>query len=203
MNVDGTNMRQLTNNSHRDLTPGWSPDGTQIIYASDQDGDFEVFVMNSDGSNVRQLTNDTYLNGIGGQSWLSQTPSKGSVLFDDVPAGHWADEEIGWAVSKRIIASVSDTTFGLNDTVTRAEIVTLLYTAVNAIQDNVVTTVSLGSDTFNDVLEGHEADRQIGWAVANGITSGVGQGLFDPGGTVTRAQIVTFLYRLTNLLESD
>ena len=64
-------------------------------------------------------------------------------------------------------------------------------------------TPGAGSGFFDDIPVGHEADRQIGWAVTNRITSGVGQGRFDPDGTVTRAQIVTFLYRINNLLESE
>lgn len=40
-----------------DVTPAWSPDGTQIAFASNRDGsDFKLWVMNADGSNVRQLT---------------------------------------------------------------------------------------------------------------------------------------------------
>ena len=53
----------------------------------------------------------------------------------------------------------------------------------------------LGSDIFEDVPKGHWADEAIGWAVSEGITSGVSDTRFDPDGTVTRAQIVTFLYR--------
>ena len=60
-----------------------------------------------------------------------------------------------------------------------------------------------GSDIFDDVPAGHWADEAIGWAVENGITQGVGHRQFDPDGTVTRAQIVTFLYRTINLLEGN
>ena len=65
------------------------------------------------------------------------------------------------------------------------------------------TSTPLGSDTFDDVPAGHWADEAIGWAVQNGITSGVGGGKFDPNGTVTRAQIITFLHRTVNLLEGN
>ncbi|MFN8372768.1 MAG: DPP IV N-terminal domain-containing protein [Anaerolineae bacterium] len=34
----------------------WSPDGTQIAFASNRDGDYDIYVMNADGSNVRQVT---------------------------------------------------------------------------------------------------------------------------------------------------
>ena len=56
----------------------------------------------------------------------------------------------------------------------------------------------LGSDRFTDVPKGHWADEAIGWAVRNEITAGVSETLFDPDGTVTRAQIVTFLKRLND-----
>lgn len=40
-----------------DVTPAWSPDGTQIAFASNRDGsDFKLWVMNADGSNARPLT---------------------------------------------------------------------------------------------------------------------------------------------------
>ena len=51
-------MRQLTQNNYDDLWLGWSPDGSQIAYNSDTDGDSEyeaVFVIGVDGTHVRQL----------------------------------------------------------------------------------------------------------------------------------------------------
>ena len=60
-----------------------------------------------------------------------------------------------------------------------------------------------GSDVFDDVPLGHWADEPIGWAVDNGITVGVGGGRFDLSGIVTRAQIITFLFRTVSFLEHD
>ena len=51
---DGSNARQLT--ASHDRSPSWSPDGTRIAFASDRDGDYEIFVMNADGSDQRQVT---------------------------------------------------------------------------------------------------------------------------------------------------
>jgi Tol biopolymer transport system component len=42
-----------------DSAPNWSPDGSQIAFQSDQDGDMEIYVMNADGTDVRQLTQNT------------------------------------------------------------------------------------------------------------------------------------------------
>ena len=52
MNVDVTEVRQLTEINDSDSGPAWSPDGTRIAFASDRYGDFEVFVMNADGTDV-------------------------------------------------------------------------------------------------------------------------------------------------------
>jgi TolB protein len=57
MNSDGTNIRQLTQEGNAG-DPVWSPDGKQISFGSDREGNnkLNIFVMNADGSNVRQLT---------------------------------------------------------------------------------------------------------------------------------------------------
>ena len=42
----------------QNLFPSWSPDGGSIVFVSDRDGNFEIYVMNADGSNQRRLTNN-------------------------------------------------------------------------------------------------------------------------------------------------
>jgi TolB protein len=57
MNVDGSNLRRLTNNQAGDSSPTWSPSGSQIAFTSDRTGKAQIYVMNSsDGSGVRRLT---------------------------------------------------------------------------------------------------------------------------------------------------
>jgi TolB protein len=57
MNVDGTNLRRLTNNPAGESSPTWSPSGSQIAFTSDRSGKAQIYVMNSaDGSGVRRLT---------------------------------------------------------------------------------------------------------------------------------------------------
>ena len=46
----------LTRNSRDDGSPAWSPDGTQIAFASDRDGNEEIYVMAADGSQPTRLT---------------------------------------------------------------------------------------------------------------------------------------------------
>ena len=126
----------------------------------------------------------------------------GSGLFDDVPVGHWADEEVGWAVSSGVMGGVDgDRRFDLEGVVPRWQIVMFLFKASRLVGGSVGEEGLVGSDSFVDVPVGHEADREIGWAVRSRITRGVGGGRFDPDGSVTRAQIVTFLYRLSGLFD--
>jgi len=48
---------QLTHEPGYDAECSYSPDGSQILFVSDRDGDPDIYVMAADGSNVRQLTN--------------------------------------------------------------------------------------------------------------------------------------------------
>ncbi len=61
MDADGSNQTRLTNNPSLDAFPVWSPDGTKITFASDRDGNPEVYVMDADGSNQTRLTNNPAL----------------------------------------------------------------------------------------------------------------------------------------------
>ena len=67
MDADGGNLRRLTDNSDRDFSPAWSPDGKRIAFISERDGHprrvpgwfaSEIYVMDADGGNQQNLTNN-------------------------------------------------------------------------------------------------------------------------------------------------
>jgi Tol biopolymer transport system component len=53
---DGTSLRQLTDDIHRDRKPYWSPDGKRLVFFSNRGGKWEIWIINSDGSGLQQLT---------------------------------------------------------------------------------------------------------------------------------------------------
>ncbi|MEK6373972.1 MAG: protein kinase [Acidobacteriota bacterium] len=53
---DGTDLRQLTNDTFKDRMPRWSPDGSRLIFYSTRGGDYDVWTIRADGSGLQQLT---------------------------------------------------------------------------------------------------------------------------------------------------
>ena len=56
MNLDGSELIQLTNDPGRDQYPAISPDGKKIAYSADIGGTWQIVVMNWDGTNKQQIT---------------------------------------------------------------------------------------------------------------------------------------------------
>jgi len=57
IDVDGSDERRLTDSPGLDAFPAWSPDGEQLAFATDRDGNWELYVMDAHGSEQRRLTN--------------------------------------------------------------------------------------------------------------------------------------------------
>jgi Tol biopolymer transport system component len=79
VNPDGSDKRQLTNNTSSDQFPRWSPDGRQIVFVSDRSGANDAWVMNADGSNQRNLTGT--LGGAGSVQFPSWSPDGQRIVF--------------------------------------------------------------------------------------------------------------------------
>ena len=108
--------------------------------------------------------------------------------FADVPADAFYAKAVAWAVENGITGGTGDGKFSPDATCTRAQSVTFLYRAAGS------PKVS-GSAEFGDVATNAYYADAVAWAAKNGITGGIGGGLFGSNNDCTRAQIVTFLYR--------
>lgn len=58
INLDGSNLLQLTSHKAKDFLPHWSPDGQQIVFTSGRDDNFEIYKVNADGTGLKRLTDD-------------------------------------------------------------------------------------------------------------------------------------------------
>ncbi len=95
MAADGSNPRNLTNNPHYDMSPSWSPDGKQIVFASlsrfalDEDPAlyFDIYVMAADGGNPHNLTNSP-----NDDRFPSWSPDGGQIVFSARRDGHFENE---------------------------------------------------------------------------------------------------------------
>ena len=108
--------------------------------------------------------------------------------FADVKAGSYYYDAVLWAVEQGITKGTSDTMFSPDATCTRAQIVTFLWRAGGS------PAVS-GNSAFTDVASDAYYAAAVTWAEKNGVTGGIGGGLFGSNNNCTRAQIVTFIYR--------
>ena len=116
---------------------------------------------------------------------------KSASNFTDVPADAYYAKAVAWAVENGITGGTGDGKFSPDATCTRAQAVTFLYRASGS------PAVS-GNAAFTDVAADAYYAAAVTWAEKNGITGGIGGGLFGSDRSCTRGQIVTFLYRARN-----
>jgi hypothetical protein len=123
---------------------------------------------------------------------ISYLGSLVNAVFWDTPTNQWYCEYVDWAASAEIVTGYPDNTFRPSNTMTRAEFVQVLYNLAG--KPKVAVSAS-----FSDVSAADWYANAVSWAVSAGVTSGVGGGLFDPSGSVTREQAVMFLYKYAQM----
>ena len=112
---------------------------------------------------------------------------KSMSSFSDVSTDSYYAKAVAWAVENGITTGTGDGKFSPDATCTRAQSVTFLFRAIGKLVDS--------KAEFSDVLTDSYYANAVAWAVENGVTNGIGDGLFGPDNSCTRAQIVTFLFR--------
>lgn len=110
-----------------------------------------------------------------------------ALPYQDVQQSDWYYSAVSFAYYNGLMNGVADMLFDPNGTMTRAMLVTVLWRLDGGSAD--------GTSPYTDVPEGTWYTDGVIWATENGIVNGVGNGKFDPNGTVTREQIATILYR--------
>ncbi|MEQ3170112.1 flavodoxin [Dysosmobacter welbionis] len=108
--------------------------------------------------------------------------------FSDVAADAWYADAVTYVRDNGLMSGTSATTFGPNQTMTRAMLATVLYRAAGS-------PAVTGTDDFTDTAEDAYYADAVVWASENGVVSGYGNGLFGINDPVSREQIATILWR--------
>jgi TolB protein len=80
MNADGGGQRILTASpSSEEIPAAWSPDGRSIAFATNRDGNWEIYAVDADGSNPRNLTRNPLSDG--NESGFAWSPDGRRIVF--------------------------------------------------------------------------------------------------------------------------
>ena len=108
--------------------------------------------------------------------------------FPDVKPGAWFYNGVTYSAGKGLMSGLPDGTFGPSVTMTRAQLVQMLY-ALEGKPDVAIT------GKFSDVKSGDWFAKAVSWAVKAGVTGGVGDGTtFAPNNKITRQEMAVMLY---------
>lgn len=111
-----------------------------------------------------------------------------SAAFTDVEENVWYHDGIDFMVRNGYMNGVAADTFDVEGSLTRAQLVTILY----RIAGEPETSAAI---PFADVADGQWYTKAIVWAAENGIVKGVNETTFAPNDPITREQIAVILYR--------
>jgi phage gp46-like protein len=164
---------------------------------------------------VRRANGTTWLSNITRSIVLPDVVNETALSFSDVSADDYFCEALSWAIENGVARGVNDSTFAPNDSVTRAQMVTLIWRAAGrpapvsdtevtgaavstAVSDPEVTgAAASAADVFTDVdAEAYYADA-LEWAYSAGVVNGMTPDTFAPDSVLTRRMAVTMIERAT------
>ena len=153
------------------------------------------------GDNIRVFFTTDYTKESGSHggstpSTVPTTPQQPTDLpFTDVQAGVWYADAVKYVFEQGLMSGISAQQFGPDSTVTRGQVVTILWRLAGS------PTVS--GKTFTDVSASVWYADAVAWASTNGVVSGYESGLFGPEDQVTREQLAAILYRYALISGKD
>ena len=170
LTVDGSATVKIVDNSKGfiDTRNHWAEDEIDFVSARGLVNGMSATIYAPNASTTRA------------QLWTILARQNGA----DLTGGNtWYEKAQNWAKDKGVSDGANP-----NAAINRAQMVTMLWRAVGQ-------PTAGGTANFTDVPTDSYYAQAVAWAVENGITTGVGNGHFDPTGTCTRAQIAAFLAR--------
>ncbi|MBE6945880.1 MAG: hypothetical protein E7459_07320, partial [Ruminococcaceae bacterium] len=109
--------------------------------------------------------------------------------FTDLDNTQWYHEGIDFVLENGLMNGMSETQYAPNGTLTRAQVVTVLYRLAGE------PGVDGLNNPFTDVAEDQWYTDAIVWAAGEGVVKGMTDTLFAPSEPITREQLVTIMFR--------
>lgn len=114
----------------------------------------------------------------------------------------WYRNAVQWAYENEVVYGVSETSFAPDESVTREQMVAILYRYAGSIGYACSESNSLNAYTDRGAITGY-AQPAFRWAVGAGVISGVSSTRLDPASTATRAQVASIMMRFVALMDDD
>lgn len=127
----------------------------------------------------------------------AKTQQGAADTFRDVKKDAWYYPGVDYMVRKGYMKGLETDVFGVSGVMTRGQMVTILYRIAGE------PSIKGLTNPFTDVAENRFYTDAVIWAASNGIVMGIGEGIFDPNGSVTRQQVATILYRFSGEKTSE
>lgn len=116
---------------------------------------------------------------------LNASAASASTMTD-IPSGSWYESAVQYCLNNNYMSGESETKFNPNGTVSRAQMVQVLYNLEGQ------PGYTSGHTPFEDIIPGSWYYNAVRWSEENGIASGTSATTFDPDAPVTREQVATF-----------
>ena len=186
--IPGTALAAGSNLPFTDVnTTDWFYDAVQYAYEKGMMSGTSTTTFSPGGTTTRGMI-VTILHRMEG------TPAANGTAFTDVPAGQWYSDAVSWASANGIVGGYGNGLFGPSDSITREQMAAIL--------NRYSTYKDYGSGTVSSITDFSDASKvssyavePMGWAIGNGLISGVGNNTLAPKGNATRAQVATILMR--------
>ena len=125
---------------------------------------------------------------------LEYEPDIASAGFADVLGDQWYTDAVNWGQDSGVVQGYSSSAFGPEDPVTREQMALMLYRYAQLNGMDTSARADLSGYVDSDHLSDWAKDA-MQWAVATGLFTGHGDGVLDPSGNATRAQVAVLLMR--------
>lgn len=161
--------------------------GTEVASGSALSANHRYLVGENTTAQVTVTSGIMYLGLQGSYTFTDSTASH--LPFVDVASWDWYQASVKFVYENGLFSGMSEDTFGPGVTMDRAMLVTVLYRLAGSPQDQMNSATA----AFDDVPVGSWYEPFVRWGASQGVTAGMGDGLFAPEQSVTRQQVLVML----------